>query len=426
MKPLEFVGSSRRDLRSFPAEARRAAGFELSFVQQGLAPSDWKPIGEVGSGAIEIRIHVLGEWRVIYVAKLMGEAMHALGIPTTRTLAAVRTGEVVWREQPLPGALLTRVAASHVRVGTFQFFAARGAYDTVRALAEYVIDRHDPDLIADPDRYLGLLRRVASRQAALVAQWMLVSFIHGVMNTDNTTVSGETIDYGPCAFLEAYDPRTVFSSIDAHGRYAYRNQPLSARWNLARFAETLLPLVDPTSTAQAVARATEVIDAFPGQYSSCWLAGARAKLGLATADDGDEELAADWLALLEAHAVDFTAAWRRLGDAACGDDRPLALLFADPTALAAWLERWHWRAEWESRSGGERRAAMCRVNPLYVPRNQLVEEALAAASEHGDLAPFDSLLDVVIHPFDERPGWERYAEPAPREFTARYKTFCGT
>jgi serine/tyrosine/threonine adenylyltransferase len=357
---------------------------------------------------------------------LMGEAMHALGIPTTRALAAVRSGEVVWRDQPLPGALLTRVAASHVRVGTFQFFAARDANDTVRALAEYVIARHDPDLAADPNRYLGLLRRVASRQAALVAQWMLVGFIHGVMNTDNMTVCGETIDYGPCAFLEAYDPGTVFSSIDTHGRYAYGNQPLIARWNLARFAETLLPLIDATSTAQAVARATEVIDAFPDQYTSCWLAGARAKLGLDTGDDGDEALAADWLALLGAHAVDFTLAWRRLGDAAAGDERPLAALFADPVAPAAWLERWYRRAERESRSGGERRAAMHRVNPLYIPRNQRVEEALAAASEHGDLEPFRRLLDMVTHPFDERLGRERYAEPAPREVTARYKTFCGT
>ena len=357
---------------------------------------------------------------------LMGEAMHALGIPTTRTLAAVRSGEVVWRDQPLPGALLTRVAASHVRVGTFQFFAARGAYDTVRALADYVISRHDPDLTADPDRYLGLVRRVASRQAALVAQWMLAGFIHGVMNTDNMTVSGETIDYGPCAFLEAYDPRTVFSSIDTHGRYAYGNQPQIARWNLARFAETLLPLIDAASTARAVERATVVIDAFPGQYASHWLAGARAKLGLAAADDGDEVLAADWLSLLETHAVDFTLAWRRLGDAAAGDGRSLAALFADPAALAAWLERWHRRATRESRSGNERRAAMHRVNPLYIPRNHRVEEALAAASEHGDLTPFEHLLEVVTHPFDERPGWERYAEPAPREVTARYKTFCGT
>jgi uncharacterized protein YdiU (UPF0061 family) len=356
---------------------------------------------------------------------LISEAMQALGIPTTRTLAAVRTGEVVWRDDPLPGALLTRVAASHVRVGTFQFFAARGAHDSVRALAEYVIARHDPDLAADPDRYFGLLARVASRQAALVAQWMLVGFIHGVMNTDNMTVSGETIDYGPCAFLEAYDPRTVFSSIDTHGRYAYANQPPIARWNLARFAETLLPLID-TSTERAIERATEVIDAFAGQYASYWLAGARAKLGLASVDDGDAALAADWLALLEAHAVDFTSAWRRLGDAAAGDDRPLASLFADPAAPASWLERWRRRAERESLSGEERRAAMHRVNPAYIPRNHRVEEALAAASQHGDLAPFDALLEVITHPFDERPGWESYAEPAPREVTARYKTFCGT
>jgi uncharacterized protein YdiU (UPF0061 family) len=352
--------------------------------------------------------------------------MHALGIPTTRALAAVRTGEVVWRDRPLPGALLTRVAASHVRVGTFQFFAARGAHDTVRALADYVIARHDPDLGGDPDRYLGLLRRVAARQAALIAQWMLVGFIHGVMNTDNMTVSGETIDYGPCAFMEAYDPRAVFSSIDAHGRYAYGNQPTIARWNLARLAETLLPLID-SSTEQALARATEVIDAFPGLYASRWLEGVRAKLGLAAVEDDDAALAADWLSLLEAHAVDFTLAWRRLGDAAGGDARPLTSLFADPAAPAAWLARWRQRAEREPRTGVERRAAMHRVNPLYVPRNHRVEEALAAASsDPGDLAPFDRLLEVVTHPFDERPGWEAYAEPAPREVTARYKTFCGT
>jgi uncharacterized protein YdiU (UPF0061 family) len=357
---------------------------------------------------------------------LIGEAMHALGIPTTRALAAVRSGEVVWRDQPLPGALLTRVAASHIRVGTFQFFAARGAQDAVRALAEYVIARHDPDLRGDPDRYLHLLRRVAARQAALVARWMLVGFIHGVMNTDNMTVSGETIDYGPCAFMEAYDPRTVFSSIDAHGRYAYGNQPIIARWNLARLAETLLPLIDPTSTERAIARATEVIDEFPGEYLAHWLGGVRVKLGLATAEDDDAGLAADWLGLLEAHAVDFTLAWRRLADAAGGDEAALAALFPDPTAPASWLERWRRRAGREGVPAAERRAAMHRVSPLYIPRNHRVEDALAAASEQGDLAPFDALLDVVTHPFEERPGWESYAAPAPREVTARYKTFCGT
>lgn len=356
---------------------------------------------------------------------LVGEAMHALGIPTTRGLAAVRTGEVVQRERPLPGALLTRVAASHVRVGTFQFFAARGAGDLARALAEYVIARHDPDLAGAPDRFLGLLRRVAERQAALVARWMLVGFIHGVMNTDNMTVSGETIDYGPCAFMEAYDPRAVFSSIDAHGRYAYENQPLIARWNLARFAETLLPLIDPDSTAQAIARATEVIDAFPGRYAAGWLEGARAKLGLSGADGDDQALATDWLALLAAGQVDFTLAWRRLGEAAAGDAAPLAALFAEPAGLTAWLARWRRRAERDGRPGGERRAAMHRVNPLYIPRNHRVEEALAAA-EDGDLAPFERLLEVVSRPFDEHPGWEGFAEPASREVTARYRTFCGT
>jgi uncharacterized protein YdiU (UPF0061 family) len=357
---------------------------------------------------------------------LIGEAMHALGIPTTRALAAVRTGEVVWREQPLPGALLTRVAASHVRVGTFQFFAARGDQDRVRALADYVIARHDPDLAADPDRYLGLLRRVAARQAALIAQWMLVGFIHGVMNTDNMAVSGETIDYGPCAFLEAYDPETVFSSIDAQGRYAYGNQPLIARWNLARFAETLLPLIDPASIEQAIARATEVIDAVPAQYAAHWLAGARAKLGLQTSEADDAALAADWLALLHAHRVDFTLAWRALGAAAAGDAQSLHALFPDAAAPAPWLERWQRRAAREPGSGAARRAAMDRVNPLYIPRNHRVEEALAAASADGDLAPFERLLDVVTHPYHERPAWAPYAEPAPPAVTACYKTFCGT
>jgi uncharacterized protein YdiU (UPF0061 family) len=357
---------------------------------------------------------------------VIGEAMHALGIPTTRGLAAVRSGEDVWRDKPVPGAVLTRVAASHVRVGTFQFFAARGAHDTVRALADYVIARHDPDLVGDADRYIGLLQRVAARQVALIAQWMLVGFIHGVMNTDNMTISGETIDYGPCAFMEAYDPRTVFSSIDTQGRYAYENQPLIARWNLARFAETLLPLIDQTSTTHAVARATAVIDAFPDLYAAGWLDGARAKLGLSGADDGDQALAADWLALLGAQQVDFTLAWRHLGEAAGGDAQTLAALFEDPSALTAWLDRWHERAVRDGRAGVERRAAMQRVNPLYIPRNHRVEEALAAASERGDLAPFERLLDAVSHPFDERPGWDGYADPAPPEVTARYQTFCGT
>jgi uncharacterized protein YdiU (UPF0061 family) len=246
------------------------------------------------------------------------------------------------------------------------------------------------------------------------------------MNTDNTTISGETIDYGPCAFLEAYDPGTVFSSIDEQGRYAFGNQPAIAQWNVARFAEALLGLIDPASTEGAVELATDALRTFAPRYDAAWLAGLRAKLGWTGAEDDDAALATQWLALLAEQRVDFTLAWRRLGDVAAGDVRPLAALFADAAGLDAWLARWRRRAERDGRSGADRRAGMHRVNPLYVPRNQRVEEALAGASESGDLAPFDRLLDVLGRPFEERPGLERYAEPAPPEVTARYRTFCGT
>ncbi len=359
---------------------------------------------------------------------LVSEAMHALGIPTTRALAAVATGEPVQRERTLPGAVLTRVAASHVRVGTFQFFAARGQHDEVRRLADYVIGRHDPSLAGLPDRYLGLLRHVAQRQAALIAQWMNVGFIHGVMNTDNMTVSGETIDYGPCAFMEAYDPEAVFSSIDQGGRYAYRNQPLIARWNLARLAETLLPLLADEPDA-AVALATEVIDAFPAWYDEHWRAGQRAKLGLRTAQADDAALADDWLALLHAQQVDFTLAWRHLAgaaDAAPRSAEPLRDLFVDRAAADAWLQRWRARCEAEGGDAAARAAAMRAVNPIVIPRNQRVEEALAAAVDHDDLAPFERLLAALQRPYELAVGDERYAEPAPRELTAGYRTFCGT
>ena len=362
---------------------------------------------------------------------LMGEAMHALGIPTTRALAAVATGDCVVRDRELPGAVLTRVAASHLRVGTFELFAARGQHDVVRRLADYAIARHYSDLIS-PDatgqanRYLELLRIVTERQAALVAQWMLVGFIHGVMNTDNMSISGETIDYGPCAFIESYDQRAVFSSIDHGGRYAYGNQPFIARWNLARFAETLLPIMEAPESSDAVARATEVVRSFGDHYEAAWLRGVRAKLGLHGADDGDAALAADWLRLLEEQSVDYTLAWRRLADAATGDAPALESLFKDGGPLAEWLTRWRQRSVGDSRSVVERAAAMKRVNPLYIPRNHRVEEALAAASDASDLEPFDRLLDVLARPFDERPGLEDYATPAPADVTACYRTFCGT
>jgi uncharacterized protein YdiU (UPF0061 family) len=368
---------------------------------------------------------------------LVGEAMHALGIPTTRALAVAATGEPVFRDRVVPGAVLTRVAASHLRVGTFQYFAARGDAARLQRLADYAIARHDPALADAPDRYLALLRAVAARQAALIAQWMNVGFIHGVMNTDNMTLSGETIDYGPCAFLEAYDPATVFSSIDQGGRYAYGNQPGIARWNLARLAETLLPLLDADEQA-AIAAATAVIDAFPARFGEAMRAGQRAKLGLrriAGDDDaGDAALADDWLGLLHAQAVDFTLAWRSLSDAASGDDTRLRGLFTDVAALDAWLARW--RARCASEDGGaaaagspaavERAARMKAINPRVIPRNHRVEEALEAASEDDRLEPFQTLLDALRRPFDDDPALERYAGPAPAEQTARYRTFCGT
>jgi uncharacterized protein YdiU (UPF0061 family) len=376
---------------------------------------------------------------------LIGESMHALGIPTTRALAVVATGERVRREVALPGAVLTRVAASHVRVGTFQYFAARGELDTLRRLADYTIARHDPTLAGRPEPYLGLLQAVARRQAALIARWMNVGFIHGVMNTDNMTISGETIDYGPCAFMEACDPATVFSSIDHAGRYAYGNQPHIARWNLARLAEALLPLMvadgdDKAEVGRAVARVSEVIDAFPAWYAAALLNGQRAKLGLAAAtpadDAGDSQLVQDWLTLLQAQAVDFTLAWRHLADAAHGEvphgeqAAQLRALFADPAALDIWLARWRQRCACDEAAGGPhgtaRAVAMRGVNPRVIARNHRVEEALAAASDHGELQPFHQLLAALRDPYGEAPALAPYAEPAPPEQTAGYRTFCGT
>jgi uncharacterized protein YdiU (UPF0061 family) len=356
---------------------------------------------------------------------LIGEAMHALGVPTTRALAVAATGEWVYRDERLPGAVLTRVAASHLRVGTFQYFAARGESERVRQLLAYAVARHDPDLapLPLPERAQRFLERVAQRQAALVARWMVLGFVHGVMNTDNMTISGETIDYGPCAFVEAYDAGAVFSSIDHQGRYAYANQPAIARWNLARLAETLLPLLhDDADTA--VAQATTVIDAFPAWYEAAWRAVWRAKLGLAAPfdDAADAQLARDWLRLLQEHAVDFTRAARALADAAAGDAAPLRALFAaadgGPAGIEAWLQRWHAR-------GAHDAAALRVANPRIIPRNHRVEEALAAATA-GDLRPFEALLAALRRPFDDDPALAPFAEPAPPALAAGYRTFCGT
>ena len=354
---------------------------------------------------------------------VIGEAVHALGIRTTRALAVVATGEDVVRERRLPGAVLARVAASHLRVGTFQY-AVGGGPPLVRRLADYAIARHHPQAAEAENPYLALFEAVVDAQASLIARWMLVGFIHGVMNTDNMTISGETIDYGPCAFMDAYDPATVFSSIDHGGRYAYGNQPIVAQWNLARLAETLLPLLDADPDT-AIAAASEVLESFRARYDDYWLDGMRAKLGLVDGRPEDGELADDLLGLLQAQRVDFTSFFRALSAAARGDAAPVHALCPEPAAFDAWAERWRERLASEAADPAAVAEAMDRVNPIYIPRNHLVEEALEAATG-GDLAPFERLVDVLVRPFDERPGLEAYAQPAPAGFADEYCTFCGT
>ena len=364
---------------------------------------------------------------------LIGEAMHALGIPTTRALAAVTTGETVRRERNLPGAVLARVAASHIRVGTFQFVTARGDDATLRKLADYVINRHYPELKDQADPYLGLLRAVCERQAELIARWMNVGFIHGVMNTDNMTLSGETIDYGPCAFMDQYNPATVFSSIDEQGRYAYANQSPIANWNLARLAEALLPLLageQNDDQDRAVEKAMEILQPFQQRYEHYWLRGMRLKLGLARDEADDLALARDFLAGMEGQGVDFTKAFRCLADAAEAVDASregwLRKLYANDTALNAWLPRWRARQNVESVVPAQRAQAMRAVNPVYISRNHRIEEALAAAVDVGDYAPFEKLLTVLQQPFEEKTEFSAYADPAPASESAGYQTFCGT
>ncbi|MCL5776747.1 YdiU family protein [Limibaculum sp. FT325] len=353
---------------------------------------------------------------------IVSEAMAALGVPTTRALAAVATGEPVMREDVLPGAVLTRVAASHIRVGTFQFFAARGDDAALKALADHVIARHYPDSAEAEDPYLAMLDGVIGRQAALIARWMSLGFIHGVMNTDNMTVSGETIDYGPCAFMDAYHPQTVFSSIDTMGRYAYGNQPRVAHWNLSRLAQAMLPLMGEDIDA-AVERAQAAIDTFPARFRAAWLSEMRAKLGLGSARDEDEALIDALMEAMAASGADFTLTFRRLADAAEGCDGPRGQ-FADPAAFDAWTARWRSRLEADAMTPAARPAALRAANPLYIPRNHLVEEAIAAAMA-GDVAPFETLNAVLARPFDEQPGHERHAAP-PQPGEVVERTFCGT
>ena len=356
---------------------------------------------------------------------ILSEAMAALGIPTARALAAVTTGEHVLREEPLPGAVFTRVAASHIRVGTFQFFAARGDIAGLKQLADYVIARHYPDAAKAPEPYRVLLDSVIRRQATLIARWMLVGFIHGVMNTDNMTVSGETIDYGPCAFMDAYHPMTVYSSIDARGRYAYANQPGIAHWNLARLAETLVPLLADDQEA-AIKIADETLAQYPKRFEAAYSTGFNRKLGLWNVQEGDEALVTDLLECMDAGNADFTLTFRALCDASADDshDADVARLFTDPAAFMAWAPRWRARIAEEDGEAADRRAAMRAVNPAFIPRNHLVAEAITAGIA-GDFTVFERLNAVLAHPYEDQADAERYTLP-PEPHEVVHKTFCGT
>jgi uncharacterized protein YdiU (UPF0061 family) len=347
---------------------------------------------------------------------VISEAMHALGIPTTRSLAVAATGERVYREDVLQGAVLTRVAASHIRVGTMQWAAAHDDREALTALSDYTRARHYPELAGSPDPHLALFEAIAERQASLIARWQLAGFVHGVMNTDNMALSGETIDYGPCAFMDAYDPATVFSSIDHGGRYAYGNQPPIAQWNLARLGEAMLPLLDPDAD-RAVERARAVLERFAERFEQHWLDGMRAKLGLFTREDDDRTLAADLLAWMQRHSADFTNTFRSLTAG-----RPIAGCAGADAELDAWHRRWEARVARQPQSVLEARQLMRQHNPAIIPRNHIVEEALVAATDENDLSALERLLDAVATPYDHDRDLPAFTAPG----AGGYRTFCGT
>ncbi|ALC92231.1 hypothetical protein AM500_22490 [Bacillus sp. FJAT-18017] len=350
---------------------------------------------------------------------IISEAMHALGIPTTRSLAVVATGEAVYRENELPGAILTRVAASHLRVGTFTYTAGAGEKDEIRTLADYAIERHYPDLNHDVNKYLDFFRAVIDRQAALIAQWQLVGFIHGVMNTDNMTISGETIDYGPCAFMDIYDPATVFSSIDREGRYAYGNQPYIGGWNLARLAEALLPLFHD-DTEKAVDIAQEEIAGYIKLHHSYWIDGMRKKLGLFNVEEEDEKLVDELLGMMKNYRADYTNTFRALTFGKT--DETVLKGYPDFTE---WLERWEARRRRQEQTREESHQLMRNSNPAIIPRNHRVEEALEAAVEEEDFSVMERLLIALSNPFAHSPEQEKYCKLAPAS-SQPYRTFCGT
>ncbi|QOT22820.1 YdiU family protein [Paenarthrobacter sp. YJN-D] len=412
--------------------AQGYSGHQFGFYSPRLGDGRALLLGEVADADGKLRdIHLKGSGRTPFARNgdgravvgpmlreyIVSEAMHALNIPTTRSLAVVATGLSVQRETVLPGAVLTRVASSHIRVGSFQYARAGNDIELLRRLADHAIERHHPSSSTEDNPYLALLKGVIAVQARLVAQWMLVGFVHGVMNTDNMTVSGETIDYGPCAFMDGFDPGAVYSSIDEQGRYAYRNQPVAAEWNLARFAESLVPLIHDDEE-QAVALAVEALGGFRQQYSAAWFSGMQAKLGLPEGIDDAvaSPLVDDLLKLVQEARADYTSFFRNLGEAARGDAEPVRRVLLDLPAFDDWLGRW--RAQKPDAD------AMDRVNPVYIPRNHLVEEALAAAT-NGDTGPTAKLLEALGSPYSERPGLEKFAAPAPESF-GPYRTFCGT
>ncbi|MBW9090620.1 YdiU family protein [Rhizobium wenxiniae] len=354
---------------------------------------------------------------------IVSEAMFSLGIPATRALAAVATGEQVFRETVEQGAVFVRVAASHVRVGTFQFFAARGDTDGIRALADYVIDRHYPDLKTDENRYAALLKAVAFRQAELIARWLGVGFVHGVMNTDNMTISGETIDFGPCAFLDEYHQMKVFSSIDHGGRYAYRNQPGIGQWNIARLAECLLPVIDEDQD-KAVDVANAVLKEFGERFQAEWIKVFRAKIGLVTDADGDGELVQNLLSVMQQEEADFTLVFRGLADAAEGADERFLAQFADLSKAAEWLSSWRERLARENGADGGRAEKMRAVNPAIIPRNHRIQEAISAAN-YGDFSFFERLLAALEKPYEEQPEFADYMTPPTLDERVT-RTFCGT
>jgi serine/tyrosine/threonine adenylyltransferase len=395
-------------------EARDHAGVRRDIQLKGCGRTPYSRDGD-GRAALG---PVLREY-------LVSEAMHALGIPATRSLAAVTTGETVHREALLPGAILTRVASSHVRVGTFEYFAARGDVEALRILADYVIARHYPETAQSAAPYLALLAEVTARQATLVASWMHVGFIHGVMNTDNMAVSGETIDFGPCAFMDAFDPAAVFSSIDGQGRYAYGNQPHAAAWNIARFAETLLPLVD-ANLERAAGLASEVIATFGASFTAHWQAGLRRKLGLSMHRDEDQALAEDLLNAMHRHGIDFTLTFRGLCEAAADPQaQQVRELFGNAGDYVEWERRWRARLALEPQPPAVLAEAMRLLNPAYIPRNHRIEQVIVAAVEREDFGPFEELARVLSQPYQSRGADDAYAIP-PQPGERVLQTFCGT